>query len=97
MFELVQYLNIPTKQLFLINTNISKRGTNICKRVKKKIYVCGTNQNKCPFLSHFPRNKRLCTNILYWGKEKVQVQPPTYGVSNYLDISRKNEQNVPQI
>ena len=39
MCELVRHLNIHNRKLILIKSNISKRGTNICKWVKKtKMY-----------------------------------------------------------
>ena len=35
------------------NNITSKKSKNINEEVKKKKYVCGTNPNKCPFLSYF--------------------------------------------
>ena len=53
MRVLAWYLNIHTRKLLFTKNSTYKRGTSINKEFIKKKNVCGTNPNKCPFLSRF--------------------------------------------
>ena len=53
-------LKIHTRKKLLTKKSIYTRGKNICKGLTGKIYICGTDPQKCPFLS-----QNFAEHVLY--------------------------------